>query len=89
MTNRLCYDYDVLSDQFIAIHTMSNDLNIDQHLQQMRHLIQNAMQKQNLNTAAVAEALQIDRKQLKRLLNGTQELGSQSAASKFCDCTAT
>jgi len=68
----LCEAYK--SDISVGITRMSKAPNIDQHLQQMRNLIQSEMQKQGMNTAALANALTMDRKELKRILNGSIEL---------------
>ena len=53
---------------------MKDSEEIDQHMKMLFSLIQKGMQNKELNTAALAQKLGMERKQLKRILNGSAPL---------------
>ena len=53
---------------------MEDSEEIEQHMKQLYSLIQKGMQTKSLNTASLSQNLGVERKQLKRILNGSSPL---------------
>ena len=70
--------YDILRTHIPHMHhnenTMKNQPTMEEQLAQITNLIQQGMNKKNFNTAALANSIGMERKELKRVLSGQRDI---------------